>query len=165
MPGIKCFVLFKAWCTLVSWASCQKRKNERFPRTCVMNVPWCMPGWLTSGFLLNRRRGKRSRHSRNMRNQLFYVASKGLIGWDLAQSLIGFMIFLIQTEYETWPTYPLLTFTTCFVILDLNVVKSHRYICGVVRGKEERGITFFQRDTSMLPFWAEVRRVPYKLGE
>ena len=36
--------------------------------TCVMRVPWCMPGSLTRGFLWSRWRGKRSRHSRRMRN-------------------------------------------------------------------------------------------------
>ena len=36
--------------------------------TCVMHMPWCMPGSLTLGFLWSRWRGKRSRHSRHMRN-------------------------------------------------------------------------------------------------
>ena len=36
--------------------------------TCVTHVPWCMSGSLTSSFLWNRWRGKRSRHSRRMRN-------------------------------------------------------------------------------------------------
>ena len=36
--------------------------------TCVTHVPWCMPGSLTSGFILSWWRGKRSRHSRRMRN-------------------------------------------------------------------------------------------------
>ena len=44
--------------------------------TCVTHVPWCMPGSLTSGFLWNRRRGERSRHSRLMRNLQFYVSGK-----------------------------------------------------------------------------------------
>ena len=44
--------------------------------TCVTHVPWCMPGSLTSGFLWNRWRGKRSRHSRRMRNPQFYVSGK-----------------------------------------------------------------------------------------
>ena len=44
--------------------------------TCVRHVPWCMPGSLTSGFLWSRRRGKRSRHSRRMRNVQFYLSSK-----------------------------------------------------------------------------------------
>ena len=39
--------------------------------TCVMHVPWCMPGSLTRGFLLSRWRGKRSRHSRRLRNPHF----------------------------------------------------------------------------------------------
>ena len=44
--------------------------------TCVTHVPWCIPGSLTSGFLWSRWRGKRSRHSRRMRNPQFYVSGK-----------------------------------------------------------------------------------------
>ena len=44
--------------------------------TCVTHVPWCMPGSLTSGFLWSRWRGKRSRHSRRLHNQQFYVFGK-----------------------------------------------------------------------------------------
>ena len=44
--------------------------------TCLTHVPWCMPGSLTSGFLWSRWRGKRSRHSRSMRNPQFYVSGK-----------------------------------------------------------------------------------------
>ena len=44
--------------------------------TCVMHVPWCMPGSLTSGLLGSRWRGKRSRHSRRMRKPQFYVSGK-----------------------------------------------------------------------------------------
>ena len=44
--------------------------------TCVMHVPCCMPGSLTSGVLWSRCRGKRSRHSRRMRNPQFYVSGK-----------------------------------------------------------------------------------------
>ena len=44
--------------------------------TCVTHVPWCMPGSLTSGSLWSRWRGKRSRHSRRMRNLQFYVSGK-----------------------------------------------------------------------------------------
>ena len=44
--------------------------------TCVTHVPWCMPGSLTSQFLWSRWRGKRSRHSRRMRNPLIYVSGK-----------------------------------------------------------------------------------------
>ena len=44
--------------------------------TCVTHMPWCMPGSLTSGFIWSRWRGKRSRHSRRMRNQQFCVFCK-----------------------------------------------------------------------------------------
>ena len=53
--------------------------------TCVTHVPWCMPGSLTSGFLWSRWRGKRSRHSRRMRNPQFYVSGKRPIvtNWNI----------------------------------------------------------------------------------
>ena len=66
--------------------------RERFPRspqvsdpdmhhgTCVTHVPWCMPELLTSGFLWSSWRGKRSRHSRRMRNPQFHVSGKRPIG-------------------------------------------------------------------------------------
>ena len=44
--------------------------------TCVPHVPRCMPRSLTSGFLRSRWRGKRSRHSRRMRNPQLYVSGK-----------------------------------------------------------------------------------------
>ena len=50
--------------------------------TCLTHVPWCMPGSLTSGFIWSRWRGKRSRHSRHMRNPQFYVSDKRpILGW------------------------------------------------------------------------------------
>ena len=44
--------------------------------TCVTCVPWCMSGSLTGGFLWSRWRGKRSRHSRRMRNPQVCVSGK-----------------------------------------------------------------------------------------
>ena len=49
---------------------------DRHHCTCVMHVPWCIPGTLTSGFLWSRWRGKRSRHPRCMRNPQFYISGK-----------------------------------------------------------------------------------------
>ena len=43
---------------------------------CVTHVPWCMPESLTGGFLWRWWWGKRSRHSRRMRNPQFYVSGK-----------------------------------------------------------------------------------------
>ena len=50
---------------------------------CVTHVPWCMPGLLASGFLWSRWRGKRSRHSRRMRNPPFYVSGKSPMAVDV----------------------------------------------------------------------------------
>ena len=44
--------------------------------TYVTHMPWCMPLSLTSGFLLNRWRGKRFWHSRRMRNPKFYISGE-----------------------------------------------------------------------------------------
>ena len=44
--------------------------------TCVKHVPWCMPGSRNIFFLWSRWRGKRSCHSRHMRNAQFYVSDK-----------------------------------------------------------------------------------------
>ena len=47
--------------------------------TCIMAVThllWCMPGLLSDDLLWNRWRGKRSRHSRCMRNPQIYVSGK-----------------------------------------------------------------------------------------
>ena len=44
--------------------------------TCATYVPWCMSGSLTSGFFWSRWWGKRSRHSRRMRNPQFCVFGK-----------------------------------------------------------------------------------------
>ena len=49
--------------------------------TCVSHVPWCIPGSLTSGFIWSRWRGKRSRHSRRMRNKQSYVSGKRPTHW------------------------------------------------------------------------------------
>ena len=48
--------------------------------TCVMHVPWCMMGSLTSGFLWRPWRGKRSRQSWRMRNSQFTYLVRGPCG-------------------------------------------------------------------------------------
>ena len=62
--------------------------------TCVTHVPWCMSGSLTSGFLWNRWRGKRSRHSRRMPNLQFYVSGKRPMGL-----LCGALAFYLLTAW------------------------------------------------------------------
>ena len=44
--------------------------------TCVTHVPWCLPGSLTGGFFWSQWRGKRSRHSRRMRNPQLYESGR-----------------------------------------------------------------------------------------
>ena len=57
--------------------------------TCVTHVPWCMPGSLTGGFLWSRWRGKRSRHSRRMRNPRFHVSGKRPIVGAVQRTVSG----------------------------------------------------------------------------
>ena len=56
------------------------RERNMHHGTCVTHVPWCMPGSLTSGFFWSQWRGKRSRHSRRMRNPHLYVTGKRPMG-------------------------------------------------------------------------------------
>ena len=49
---------------------------DMYHGTCVTHVPWYMPRSLKSGFIWSRWRGKRSRHSRRMRNPQFQVSGK-----------------------------------------------------------------------------------------
>ena len=56
------------------------RHRELAIPTCIMARAWRMPGSLTSGFLWSRWRGKRSRHSRRMRNPQIYVAGMRPMG-------------------------------------------------------------------------------------
>ena len=49
---------------------------DMYHGTCVTHAPWFVPGSLTSGFLWSRWRGKRSRHSRRMRNPQFCASGK-----------------------------------------------------------------------------------------
>ena len=92
--------------------------------TCVMHVPWCMPGSLTSSYLWSRWRENRSRHSRCMRSPQFCISGKSL----MARYLIKHknckhwnrMIFYSHTIhiytllawasygyhfYKSWPSY------------------------------------------------------------
>ena len=84
------YINHRVWWT--PWASTRYVKlrivhapacRERFPCHRRLVIPTCitaralsMPGSLTSGFFWSRWRGKRSWHSRRMRNPQFYVAGK-----------------------------------------------------------------------------------------
>ena len=69
---------------------------------CVTHVPWCMPGSLISGFLWSRWRGKRSRHSRRMRNPQFYAFGKRpMVSLDIQLTLR--LVFLLS-ERATIPS-------------------------------------------------------------
>ena len=108
------FVIFRT--VLWEWASCQIRKIADCASagigivssatagcdpvmhhgTCVTHVPWCMPRSLASGFLWSWRRGKRSRHSRRMRNPQVCVSGKRpIISWSTYWKLIN--------KDTTWP--------------------------------------------------------------
>ena len=68
--------------------------------TCVMHVPWCTPGSITSDFLWSGWREKRSWHSRRMRNPQFYVSGKRPILIDFA---------LKQYIYESYFFIPVIS--------------------------------------------------------
>ena len=70
--------------------------------TCKAHVPWWMSGSLTRGFFWSQWEGKRSRHSRRMREPRFYVSGKRPIKW--------------KNHYpRCWPVTGTLTKTRCFL--------------------------------------------------
>ena len=66
--------------------------------TCVTHVPWCMPGSVISNFLLNRWRGKRSRHSQCMQSP--YVSGKRPILWRIICWYIGIVNGILHIAIE-----------------------------------------------------------------
>ena len=71
--------------------------------TCVTHVPWCMQGSLTSSFLWSWWRGKRSRHSRCMRNPQFYVSGKRPITREYVKESSAYW-FSLTLHLEYWST-------------------------------------------------------------
>ena len=75
--------------------------------TCVTHVPWCMTELLTSGFLWNWWRGKRSRHSRRIRTRnstylvrgTFWHDHDDVIAW---QSSLHHWSFVRETTSHRW---------------------------------------------------------------
>ena len=61
---------------LHSYKSPQVSNPDMHHGTCIMHMQWCMPGSLTSGFLWSRCWGKRSWHSRHIRNPQIYLFGK-----------------------------------------------------------------------------------------
>ena len=68
--------------------------------TCMTHVPWCMPGSLTSGFLRSRWGGKRSPHSRCMRNLQFYVTGKRPMETYSSNTAITFGNFYLNAWWK-----------------------------------------------------------------
>ena len=66
--------------------------------TCVTYVPWCMLGSLTSGFLWRRWWGKRSWHSRPMRNSQFCVSGKKPMEQGIPKGIKGRVHSLVGAE-------------------------------------------------------------------
>ena len=75
--------------------------------TCVMHVPWCMSESLTSCFLWSRWWGKRSRHSRRMLNQQFYVSGmRPILEWDFLPTSTGEAGSIIAFQGQLVPHSP-----------------------------------------------------------
>ena len=89
--------------------------------TCVTHVPWCMPRSLTSGFLSIWWRGKRSQHSRRMRNPQFYVSGKR----PMKCAHISFVICVVSVRLHQvvdsceWSTHILQAWFTGTMVLML----------------------------------------------
>ena len=75
--------------------------------TCMTHAPWSVPWSLTNDYLWNRWRGKRSRHSRCMRNPQFYVSGKRPMG-------VNWLVRRWKTSiWQTYRPTNLIHKTTC----------------------------------------------------
>ena len=84
----------------------QVRDPDMHHGTCVTHVPWCMPGSLICIFLWSWWRGKRSRHSRRMRNPQVYVSGKRSIQYERKRAQICSDYEL--TKHELWGVFGVL---------------------------------------------------------
>ena len=94
--------------------------------TCVTHVPWCMPGSLTSGSLWSRWRGKRSRHSRRMRNPQFYVSGKSSIELPHISSLFTVMNHAFTCFGHDEPHVMLCSLPVCACFHQSSTIQSTR---------------------------------------
>ena len=69
--------------------------------TGLKHVTWCMPGSLFSGFPWSRWRGKRSRHSRRMRNPQYYVSGKKPMAAELTCPIRTASTFVVWYRNES----------------------------------------------------------------
>ena len=83
--------------------------------TCVTHVPWCMSGLLTIGFLWSRWRGKRSRHSRRMRNPQFYVSGKRPMKAQMSAIRLGYV-----EGHPSWWRHQMETFSALLALCSGN---------------------------------------------
>ena len=127
--------------------------------TCVTHVPWCMPGSLTSGFLWSRRRGKRSRHSRRIRNAQFYVSGKRPMGKFLhysAKELIRSSCLTRDIRGQEWFFFVFFcSFLFVFFVVVFSFVSDEKFPYGRVR------CTLYMRFTERVIFvigeiWAKL---------
>ena len=106
---------------------------------CVTHVSRCMPESLTNGFLWNRWQGKRSRHSRCMRNAWFYVSDKRTMLEDLCgevgllcDRILHFCRGHVVNSYPENPVVTILFFYFTKVLLLMFFLTrglvTHRYI-------------------------------------
>ena len=95
--------------------------------TWVTHVPRCMPGSLTSGFIWSGWRGKRSRHSRLMRNPQFSVSGKRPMEKFLSVALTLFFVttqWLQLLSYDKGPSIQAIKSHDRFSVYD-NAIKSN----------------------------------------
>ena len=104
--------------------------------TCMTHVPWCMLGSLTSSFLWSWWRGKRSRHSRCMRNPQFYVSGKRPMGGTCQVYQVS-TTQPIQGHERCFTTFDMLP-KRVFVLSHFHDCKPHSPSYGLVRIRNYR---------------------------
>ena len=123
--------------------------------TCVTHASWCMPGSLTSGFLWSRWRGKRSRHSRRMRNPKFYVSGKRHM-----VNYIHHKLFIQDISEIIQPVYTKEQYRRA-CLYDTQVVRQcHKTWYGLLKGLRMVARALWRSEARRVVPWSETLHEP-----
>ena len=104
---------------------------DMYHGTCVPQLPRCLPGSLTGGFLWSRWQEKRSRHSRRMRNSQFHVSGK----WTMGCSPVVCLVPVPPTHLISSLAILVLVSVNSYIIIDRQLFISWKMVSWFVAPK------------------------------
>ena len=120
--------------------------------TCVTHVPWCMSGSITSGFRLSWWRGKRSRHSRRMRNPQFYLSDKTPMEFQPVHVTSSCVVMAVVYQMSINVMVPRIAQTT---VMNSSILDVVRYVNPIIHN-----MTYLVRYPCLRIWFAACRYLP-----